>query len=324
MKLETKIEQLIEEQTRNWELARKNYNDLARVEKRSFWFDGFQLEVQFNPGRIRSSAANTNRKAIAERPCFLCRTNRPDEQAAVDFCGKYEILINPFPIFGRHLTVVAYEHRPQLIAGRMSDMLDLAEELPGFTLFYNGPKCGASAPDHFHFQAGQKGLMPVDRELNELGTKLEKLSESKSTQIYALDKSYLRQLLIFKSVDRNELAAVFEKVVQLLPKNESEDEPMMNILARFDDDGWQLLLFPRGKQRPCQYFREGSGQILMSPASVEMGGLAILPREEDFEKIRAEDLIDIYKQVSLNQEAFDTLKERCSSLFWPGPGEQTT
>ena len=309
LKLTTRINDLINQQTSEWDLARRNYEDLARIEKRSFQFEDCQLIAQFNPGRIHSSAAKTDRTSISERPCFLCKSNRPVEQAGVDFQGKYEILINPYPIFEKHLTIVGYEHVPQHFAGRLPDMLVLAEALPDFTIFYNGPKCGASAPDHFHFQAGAKNVMPVDIEIPKLiKSKARQLATLASTQVYTLDEIYLRKLIVFNSTDPNELIPVVEKVLALMPQNETDDEPMMNLLANFENSRWQVLLFPREKQRPCQYFREGKEQILMSPASVEMGGLAILPRKEDFEKITSADVIDIYKQVSLNDEAFKTLK----------------
>lgn len=315
MRLPEKIETLIGRQTCEWELAHTNYANLARLEKRTFQFGDFRLIVQFNPGRIRSSAAETDRASIRERPCFLCKSNRPTEQASVDFQAKYEILINPYPIFEKHLTIVGYEHVPQHFEGRLLDMLALAEALPGFTVFYNGPKSGASAPDHFHFQAGARNVMPVDLELNGLlETKAELLGSFLSTQVFALDNRYLRKLIVFQSTAQAELISIVERVLQYLPRNENDEEPMMNLLTNFENGQWQVLLFPREKQRPCQYFREGNEQILMSPASVEMGGLAILPRKEDFQKITPNDLIDIYKQVSLNDGAFERLTNRIKGI----------
>lgn len=298
---------MIGQQLRDWPLARQNYAGLAGVEKRIFCVDGVRVEAQFNPGRIRSSAANTDPATIGKRPCFLCRNNRPPEQVAVDFRGRYEILVNPYPIFDCHLTIVACEHTPQLIAGRLPDLLDLAEALPAFTVFYNGPRCGASAPDHFHFQAGDKQVMPVEHELNAAAAGRKLLAQTASTQIYTPENAGPRKVLIFRSTDRVDLNACFGEVLSLLPRAETDAEPMMNILARFDDGYWQVLLFPRDKQRPCQFFAQGSDQILMSPASVEMGGLAILPRKEDFEKITAADLSDMYRQVTMNDQAFERL-----------------
>lgn len=310
-----KIKELINCQTSDWELARNNYSGLAKVEERTFQFDGFQIIAQFNPERIRSSAAKTDKATIAQRPCFLCNANRPHEQLGLDFLGKYEILINPFPIFQQHLTIVGYEHVPQQISGRIDDLLDLSMALPDFTVFYNGPKCGASAPDHFHFQAGQKNTMPADSDARNFLLKNGKqLFNTGKTTVNAAPQSYLRHLLLFNSTNRKELSHLIDQTLTLLPQQEDDTEPMLNILANFDRDGWHILLFPREKQRPEQYFHEGDAQILMSPASVEMGGLAILPRREDFDKITREDLADIFRQVSLNDDKFEELQEKIKNL----------
>jgi hypothetical protein len=312
----TTIDQLIRLQTRDWPLAAQNYAGLNNVIERRFQFEGFQVKAQFNPERIRSSAAKTDKTSIAERPCFLCKKNRPEEQVGLDFQKKYEILINPYPIFQQHLTIVGYGHVPQRIANRLPDLLDLAQALPGFTVFYNGPKCGASAPDHFHFQAGQKNTMPVDPDTNDFLLKNgEQLLNTNTTTVYAAPESYLRHLLVFESTDREALSQLVAQTIALLPQQENETEPMLNILAHFDHDHWQILLFPREKQRPRQYFREGKEQLLVSPASVEMGGLVILPRREDFDKISREDLTDIFRQVSLNKETFDDLKEKIKAIY---------
>jgi len=308
------IPKFIANQLAEWPLAAQNYAGLTKIEERTFQFDGFQVKAQFNPERIRSSAAKTDKASIAERPCFLCKANRPKEQLGVDFKGKYEILINPYPIFKQHLTIVGYEHVPQFISGRLTAMLDLAQALPDFTIFYNGPKCGASAPDHFHFQAGQRNTMPVDEDAPNFNQKAgEQLLNSNTTKVYAAPPSYLRNLLVIQSTDKNEMVQLVEEIISLLPQKDDDTEPMLNILANYANKQWQVLLFPRGKQRPGQYFCEGDAQILMSPASVEMGGLAILPRREDFDKITSEDLADIYRQVSLNTNLFEELKAKIAS-----------
>ncbi len=310
MNIQDQVNQLIDSQIAEWPTAALNYSGLDAVVERHFNFDGFEIIAQNNPGRIRSSAAKTDRAAIQERPCFLCAANRPTEQCGIDYHEKYEILINPFPIFKKHLTIVGYEHIPQRISGRLTDLLDLAHDLPDFTIFYNGPQCGASAPDHFHFQAGSKNYMPADRQTSSLLSEPSHLLKSfPATQVFAADKSYLRKLLLFRSTSKTELVNLLEAVLSRLPLAKEADEPMLNLLAFSENNEFRVLLFPREKQRPCQYFLDNENQLLMSPASVEMGGLAILPRKEDFEKITAEDLIDIYKQVSLNDAAFDQLKQ---------------
>ena len=165
-----KVRQLLDAQLTNWEQARNNYNALANVEVKEVEINGFPVKIQFNPGRIQSSAAKVDAKSIQERKCFLCAANSPAVQEGIDYsgvAGEYEILINPFPIFPKHLTIPDKKHVNQTIGdnnlkGRFEDMLDLSKILDEYVLFYNGPKCGASAPDHIHFQAGNKGFLPLE------------------------------------------------------------------------------------------------------------------------------------------------------------------
>ncbi|WP_372773163.1 DUF4922 domain-containing protein [Mangrovibacterium sp.] len=315
MNFQTNIHELIRQQKSEWKLAGTNYNALAKIEKRSFNFDDFQIIAQFNPERIRSTGARTDHSAISQRPCFLCKKNRPDEQVGINFRGHYEILINPFPIFDQHLTIPGYDHEPQQLSGRLADMLDLAEELTDFTLFYNGPKCGASAPDHFHFQAGQRKKMPIELEMARQAVKADVLIDRPSIRILAIGNSYLRKVIFFQSKSKAELSATVEQVIKLMESESPAEEPMMNVLANFEAGSWQVLLFPREKQRPRQYFLTDENQILMSPASVEMGGLVVLPRAEDFAKLSNEDLSDIYRQVTLNDTAFETLRNKIRHQF---------
>lgn len=314
LNLQDQIKSLQQQQLTDWPLARQNYAALRRVLEKTFAIHDFELRVQYNPERIRSSAAQTDPASIRKRPCFLCASNRPTEQLVIDYRHRYQLLVNPFPIFPQHLTIVGYEHIPQRISGRIADMLDLAADLPDYSIFYNGPQCGASAPDHFHFQAATKNTMPVDREIDQLTTALSDLIfQTPTTRVYATNGNYLRQLILLTSRNKTELSALAEQIIQLIPCRETDDEPLLNLLANTQNGAYRLLLFPREKQRPDYYFRTDETQILMSPATVEMGGLAILPRQEDFEKISLEILADIYKQVSLNETAFEQLKQSISN-----------
>ncbi|MFW5708508.1 MAG: DUF4922 domain-containing protein, partial [Bacteroidota bacterium] len=163
--LQQKVDQLLDQQTRDWDLARKNYDGLNRARKRYIHFqERITVGIQFNAERIYSSAAKVDPQSISERKCFLCQAHLPEQQKWVEFGDDYLILVNPFPIFPKHLTIPHREHIEQQIAGRMHDMLALAAELRDYVVFYNGPRCGASAPDHFHFQAGNKGFMPIEKE----------------------------------------------------------------------------------------------------------------------------------------------------------------
>ncbi|WP_321995732.1 DUF4922 domain-containing protein [Draconibacterium orientale] len=299
------IKQLLTDQKTEWELAGKNFAGLENVQVREFQFDGFTVKVQFNPGRIVSSAAKVDKQSIEARPCFLCAANRPAVQRGVTF-GDYEVLVNPFPIFPEHFTIPAFAHTPQQIKGNFGDMLDLAQAMEGLSLFYNGPKCGASAPDHFHFQAGNAGFMPLDEEMVALKEKYGDEWEKNKVNFCAI-KDGLRNFLVLEAADKMALINAFSHIYTELETSQSDEEPMLNILAQYIGGGWRVLVFPRALHRPSQYFAEGEENILISPASVDMGGVLITPQEKDFFKIRKTDIESILKQVLLPVDQFDKL-----------------
>ena len=271
--LKDKVDQLFKEQLSEWSLAKNNYEALEDVKKKALDVDGRRYIVQFNPERITSSAAKTDPKSISERPCFLCAANRPAEQKGIPFKDNYIILINPYPIFSRHLTIPSMDHTPQLIASRFGDMLDLAQELDNFTIFYNGPKCGASAPDHFHFQAGNKGFLPIENNRNWNTIRIE-------------------------SKNKQEILQRFLQIYDSLPLQPNDSEPMMNILTWFKSPMWTTCIFPRKKHRPACYSAEGDDNLLISLAAVDMGGVLITPLEKDFDKITAENIAYILEEVT--------------------------
>lgn len=301
----TEIKQLLADQKTEWELAGKNFAGLENVQVRAFQFDGFSVKVQFNPGRIISSAAKVDKKSIEARPCFLCAANRPAVQRGVTF-GDYEVLVNPFPIFPEHFTIPAFAHTPQQIKGNFGDMLDLAQAMEGFTVFYNGPKCGASAPDHFHFQAGNTGFMPLDEETAALKEKYGDKWEKNKVNFCAI-KDGLRNFFVLEAADKMALINTFSHIYTELEASQSDEEPMLNILSQYIGGGWRVLVFPRALHRPSQYFVEGEENILISPASVDMGGVLITPQEKDFLKIRKTDIESILRQVLLPVDQFDKL-----------------
>lgn len=311
MKISEQARKLILEQQKDWELAKKNYAGLKNVKVRTLPFDGFDMLVQFNPERIRSSAAKVDAKSIEERPCFLCQHHLPKEQVGIPVLEKYVILVNPFPIFPEHLTIPHLDHIDQRIEGNLEDMLDLAKTLEEFTVFYNGPKCGASAPDHFHFQAGIKRFMPLERDYK----KGSFFHYTKSVNRVDVIKwtGYLRTILTFSGRDKHQITLLAEKLFGELKKlNPEESEPMLNILASYENSRWTVHIFPRKLHRPWQYFESGDDQILLSPASVDLGGVLITPREEDFNKISMIDVQDILEQVCVPEQQFD---EVISILF---------
>lgn len=301
------VDHLLTEQLTSWETARNNYAALSQVRVKELQVNGILYKVQFNPARIVSSGAKVDAQSIKERKCFLCPANLPAEQKGVLFKNHYTILLNPFPIFPRHLTIPEQEHVPQRIACRFGDMLDLAQALSMYTIFYNGPKCGASAPDHAHFQAGNKGFMPIESNWKEQAAG--KIATYKGADLWYMNDSP-RTTLVIESVDKKAAEDLFDIIYRSLPLKSGEEEPMMNILAMYEDNKWIVFIFPREKHRPACYTAEGEANLLSSPASVDLGGVFITPVERDFLKITAEDIKQILGEVCLSASDFQRIRQR--------------
>ncbi len=302
MEFSKKARELIREQIGEWDLAAKNYGSLKNVKIKTFDYGDYHIDIQFNPERIVSSAAKVDTKSIEARPCFLCEKNRPSQQRSLSFNSEYVVLVNPFPIFPEHLTIPNISHTDQRIIGNFGSMLDLAASLDDFVIFYNGPKCGASAPDHLHFQAGIKGFLSIEvdflnnkccREVRRIG----------NITIFHWP-NYQRGTISLNGKNKVDLIECFNRVYRKLQILQPDEvEPMLNILAIFEHGEWIIHIFPRTLHRPAQYFESGEKQLILSPASVDMGGVLITPREEDFIKISKEDVQDIFKQVCLEPQA---------------------
>jgi ATP adenylyltransferase/5',5'''-P-1,P-4-tetraphosphate phosphorylase II len=286
-------------QLSTWELAQNNYNGLKTVRTKSFSFGDFEVKVQFNPARMASSGAKTDAKSIAERKCFLCAENRPAVQNSIEF-GDFEILVNPFPIFPEHFTIPRKEHVDQQILPYFTDMLELAKAMDDYLIFYNGPACGASAPDHAHFQAGTKDFLPLVNDYKRLkNTHTDLLVTTEKIQLFQM-KNYLRNVYCIESADIASAKDAFEKLYNHFTPHlqERANEPMMNIVCTFESNKWFTFILPRKAFRPWQYNVEGDQQLMVSPATVEMSGIFITPLESHFERITKEDVVSIYEQVS--------------------------
>ena len=301
------IQNLITEQLTSWETARNNYEALSTVKVKELNVKGVPYKVQFNPARIVSSGAKVDAKTIQERKCFLCPANLPPVQKGVPFKEHYNILVNPFPIFPRHLTIPEQAHVDQRIASRMEDMLDLAQALTDYVIFYNGPKCGASAPDHAHFQAGNKGFLPIEKDWrNQLA---EKVADYQNATLWYMNDAP-RATLVIESSSKEDATHLFEIIYRSLEVKPGEEEPMMNVLALYEDEKWVVFVFPREKHRPACYTAEGEANLLSSPASVDLGGVFITPVEKDFLKITAEDIAQILSEVCVDEQAFEQIRKR--------------
>ena len=305
------VRKLLIQQKIDWQFAANGFESLKSVQTKEFNFDGYKIKVQFNPGRIKSSSAKVDEKSIKERECFLCWENLPPGQKGILINEEYVILVNPFPIFPEHFTIPNFKHTQQSIINSFPDLLEISKELSKYyTVFYNGPKCGASAPDHLHFQAGSKNFMPIDLEFEQLKNEYGNvLFEDKNIVLSAVDDG-LRRFISFKSRDKYLIEHTFEKFYEHYKNiSSNNNEPMMNILASYEkESGWQIIIFLREKHRSSHYFAQDENQILISPAAVDLGGIFITPRQKDFEIISTNIIKEICDEITLAKEKFDILK----------------
>ncbi|MBN1638224.1 MAG: DUF4922 domain-containing protein [Ignavibacteriales bacterium] len=307
-----KTKALLAQQRKIWKLPKEGYKSLEKVQVKVFEFDGFQIKVQYNPGRIISSSAKVDKKSIESRKCFLCINNLPDEQKGILYYRDLIILVNPYPIFPEHFTLPKIDHIPQAIEPNFEGLLDISKDLGKYyVVFYNGPKCGASAPDHFHYQAGIKNFMPIDYEYpNVIEMYGEKLVSENGNTVYAVDK-YLRKFISIESNKKDFIKNYFNKFFKIYKKiSNSDEEPLLNVISNYVDEKWRVVIFPRAKHRPEQYFAKGVKNILLSPAAVDFGGVFITPLEKDFKEISKDDIIDIFRQTSISTEYFEYIKKK--------------
>ena len=305
MDYQLETDRLFGRQRRDWNLLRENLEGLRETRIREFAYDGFSIRLQYNPGRIISSAAKVDSESISMRKCFLCAANRPPEQEGLLFEKDYEILINPYPIFDRHFTIAKTSHAPQQIEDEFSCLLDISRALPQLVVFYNGPRCGASAPDHQHFQAGNLGFLPLEDDFERVKDKYGKnITAHPGVTLTAIDDG-LRRFIVLESPNREELVRSFHGILTQTRGWQDQQEAMMNILSYYCTNGWRLLVFLRERHRPRQYYEEGEKNILISPAAVDFGGTLISPLEKDFVRITGEDISDIFHQVTVSQENFE-------------------
>jgi len=302
----SKAHALLEQQKGVWDLLRNGYETLRTVRTKAFDFKGFHIKVQFNPGRMTSTVAKVDATSIRERKCFLCTENLPPAQRGIPCDGDYLVLCNPFPIFPEHFTISCLRHSPQLVRDSFAAFLKITRDLgTRYMVLYNGPRCGASAPDHLHFQAGNRSSVPLDAEFDAMKPALAtRLVASDLLQAWSVE-DHLRHFVTFESGEAEALlrgfGAFYEAVQDGGPPGE---EPMMNLLGFYTDGCWRIHLFPRAKHRPAFYFKEGAEKLLISPAAVELGGICTTPREEDFEKVTREHIVEMYKEVCVPAERF--------------------
>ena len=305
-------------QLEKWDDARKRYQDLRNVKTRELALGASTFKVQWNPARMVSTGAKIDKQTLSERPCFLCEQNRPKEQFKKTIDGGYELLVNPFPILPIHFTIPSLKHEPQLIRNAYSQIYKLLSEYPSMMVFYNGPKCGASAPDHAHFQAGTSGVLPLQMAWQRLSRNLKPIINLNDEESISLIEDYPSPALLIHSKSEYGGEQLFIRLYEALPQPEGEPEPMLNIISWRHDADYYSVVFPRKKHRPDCYYKEGDEQFIISPGALDMAGYIITPRKEDFDRITPEIAFGIINEVSLSpdelQQVIDKLQRSQSSM----------
>lgn len=312
----------INEQLYSWELARTNHFMLQKVKTRNLEIAGHTFFVQFNPARIGSTNAKTDSASLEQRPCFLCKKNQPAEQSQIKISSKFQLCINPYPILPGHITLPTKEHRKQEILPVMGQESEIFQKLSSeYALFYNGPYCGASAPDHLHLQGAHKKYIPLITHYNQLKESARPLLLdmevgtdsitgeliSSEAKLFYID-NYLCPLFAIES-HYHSASQMLQKLFDFLPTADGEWEPKINIFIWKEKEETRMLIIPRSKHRPNCYLAEGKEQLLVSPGALDMAGIIVTPRQDDFEKITASDIENIIGEVGLSFEKAEKIVE---------------
>jgi ribosomal protein S18 acetylase RimI-like enzyme len=292
--------ELLSEQKRAWQDLREGYDLVKDIKERDLACRGFSVRLQYNSGRMKSSTAELGKINAKERQCFLCLDQLPEVQKGILYRNDYLILSNPMPIFSSHFTISHIDHRLQTVEEHLQTFFQLSADFgPDWTILYNGPKCGASAPDHFHFQAGPSGRLPIEKEIRD-EKRLALIRKIDGVLLYRL-KDLGREVIILEGDDSKALERAFNSYLaalrEILLLNE---EPMINVAGFYEEKKWRLVIFPRRKHRPDVFSKDGDARVVVSPGVIEMGGLLITPVKRDFERLDASAVESIYKEVSLD------------------------
>lgn len=318
--LEARVAALIDQQCDTWpQLAEASAMFAGIVTKRVFIQES-EVVIQHNPWRIRSTGASVDKTSVENRRCFLCPENLPKEEKGIAYGDDLVILCNPFPVLERHLSIVHREHVPQQIEGNINVLLSLAHDLgSGYFVLYNGPECGASAPDHLHFQACSRALLPIEENLYEdEPVLLEDCSSCDETAKNTFELFTLggcgRSVVAFRGGNPEEVAHWVDQVVKELAFQTDKTEPLINIICTYDPKVWTVYLFPRSKHRPASFFAEGESRLVVSPGAIDMAGVVVVPEHAHFDRIDGERIAEIFAEVSMNPEIVNELIDGICSL----------
>lgn len=311
---------LIEQQRATWPLLAEGVAALREIETRRVPVAESEVIIQHNPKRIRSTAAAVDKGSVEKRPCFLCAENLPAEEKGLAYAADLGIFCNPFPVLNKHLTIVHRLHVEQTIIGNFERLLSLAADLaPDYFALYNGPQCGASAPDHLHFQACSREVLPIEKDL--MAEITSDPAHCDVCEAMPRDQFELftlggcgRSVVILRGSNAEEIARWFYRVVDELPRPEGHTEPMMNIVCTFERGTFTTFLFPRAKHRPASFFDEGEARLIVSPGAIDMAGVIVTPRREDFTRLDGARVEAIFAEVSLSEDRVNEILEWVTSV----------
>lgn len=293
-----------------WDEIRQRYEALKYVGLKQLG----HRQLQYNPARMVSTGAQIDRQTIAQRACFLCEKNRPEEQLTIDLGDDFELMVNPFPVLPMHFTIVRKTHVSQTILENYTEIYRLLELFPELFVFYNGPMSGASAPDHMHFQAGIGQELPLMTVLRKLEKEQQVLIKQENGSSLSMFNSVSFNAFVIKSKAQETEMTLFKQLYDAMPVREGEKEPRMNIVAWRDGSEDVIVVLPRDNHRPACYFEEEDKRIVISPGALDMAGLIITPREEDFNRMSEDKLISILKEVSIKEKDMENIKEKLTTV----------
>jgi hypothetical protein len=311
--LESALAALIDQQCASWPLLKQGYDAFRRIETKRVRVQEAEVVIQHNPRRLSSTSAAVDKASIGSRSCFLCPGNLPPEEKGIAYGDDLVITCNPFPVLDRHLSIIHRDHIPQRIEGNVERLLSLARDLgSSYFVLYNGPECGASAPDHLHFQACSRDLLPIQENLFKDEPVLdEDCAYCDETARHTFELFTLggcgRSVVVFRGGAQNELARWVHRVVGELAIQADKDEPLLNIICAYDRKLWTVYLFPRAKHRPRCFFEQGEARLVVSPGAIDMGGVVVVPERAHFDRIGGEQVAQIFSEVSMNGELVNEL-----------------
>ncbi len=305
--LVSRVKALYEQQKRFWPQFRRGHEAMQKGHTRRVQIGSHWVLCQYNPARLASVSAQVDPHSTKNRSCFLCPENLYPQEKGMAYGKNYCILCNVSPIFDFHLIIIHREHIPQQIQGHFDAVLRLTRDLsPHFVLIYNGPRCGASVPEHLHFQALPGQYLPAESQIWAHHTlSPDEILTDDGDILVAAPTGFSRRFLVLKSKNSSLVSRWFHQALEALAEaGGSMGEPMINLVAAYREGQWRMILFPRSKHRPSWYYDRRGRQLLISPGAIDMAGVFVIPRKRDYHRVDAEILSGIYQEVTLGKDQF--------------------